>query len=76
MHRPLAHVNRTTNVPDRSLIMLSSLAMVMIIVFYIFNADLQTALLIQSGAAIIVYIIGSSASIRLFETKGWRRALP
>lgn len=56
--------------------MLSSLAMVMIIVFYIFNADLQTALLIQSGAAIIVYIIGSSASIRLFETKGWRRALP
>ena len=43
--------------------MLSSLAMVMIIVFYIFNADLQTALLIQSGAAIIVYIIGSSARL-------------
>ncbi len=74
--RALAHVNRSTNVPDRSLVMLSSLAMVMLIVFYFFNADLQTALLIPSGAAIIVYIIGSSAGIRLLEPTGWRRSLP
>lgn len=74
--RTLAHINQKTDVPDRSLIMLSALAMAMLVVFYIFNADLQTALLIPSGAAIIVYIIGSSAGIRLLHCAGWRRSLP
>lgn len=56
--------------------MLSSLAMTMLIVFYIFNSDLQTALLIPSGAAIIVYIIGSLSGIKLLHKSGWRRSLP
>ncbi len=74
--RTLAHMNRETNMPDRSLLMLSSLAMTMLIVFYIFNSDLQTALLIPSGAAIIVYIIGSLSGIKLLHKSGWRRSLP
>ncbi len=74
--RTLAYINQKSDVPDRSLIMLSAFAMTMLVVFYIFNADLQTALLIPSGAAIIVYVIGSSAGIRLLDGVGWRKSLP
>jgi len=38
--------------------------------------DLETALLIPGGAAILVYIIGSASGIRLLGERGWRRALP
>jgi hypothetical protein len=37
----------------------------MLAIYYIFNVELQTALLIPSGAAIVVYIIGSAAGIKL-----------
>ena len=33
--------------------------MVTLIIFYFLNVDLETALLIPSGAAIVVYVIGS-----------------
>ena len=74
--RGLAHVNPTTGVPDRSLIMLTASALIMLCVYYFTGSDLETALLIPSGAAIIVYIVGSLAGIRLLREKSWRRSLP
>ncbi|HYB04367.1 MAG TPA: hypothetical protein VED17_07890, partial [Nitrososphaerales archaeon] len=35
------------------------------VIFYFLNVNLEDALLIPSGAAIIVYVIGSSAGIKL-----------
>ncbi len=74
--KALARLNPKTGVPDRSLIMLTTLSMLMLLAYYFFNADLETALLIPSGAAIIVYIIGSLAGIRLLRDNSWRRTLP
>jgi len=56
--------------------MLFSSAVAVLIVFYFLNVDLETALLIPSGAAIIVYIIGSAAGVRLLKEKGAKRILP
>ena len=44
--------------------------------YYFFNVNLQTALLIPSGAAILVYIIGSAAGIRLLRERGRQRIFP
>jgi amino acid efflux transporter len=63
--RALTHINIKTSVPDRSLILLSGSALAMLVVYYFLNVNLQTALLIPSGAAIIIYIVGSAAGIKL-----------
>jgi amino acid efflux transporter len=67
--RILTHINEKNSVPDRSLIMLSGSSFIMISVYYFFKVDLQTALLIPSGAAIIIYIVGSAAGIKLLPQK-------
>ena len=56
-----------TRAPSRALLALFFSAMVALVVFYFLNVDLETALLIPSGAAIIVYVIGSSAGIKLMR---------
>ena len=40
------------------------------------GADLQAALLIPSGGAILIYVIGSAAGIRLLPRTGLRRLMP
>lgn len=72
----LDHIDRTTGSPTRSLILLSGLSLCMLVFYYYFDVNLQTALLIPSGSAVLVYIIGSAAGIRLLGDKGWRRLLP
>ncbi len=67
--RSLAHLHARSGVPDRSLIMLFSMAMVMLGLYYVTGMNLQDALLIPSGAAILVYIIGSASGIKLLEGK-------
>jgi amino acid efflux transporter len=69
-------VSATTGVPTYSVTLLTGLALLMLLVYYVFDFDLQTALLIPSGAAILVYIVGSAAGIRLLRTRGFARALP
>ena len=66
----------TAGVPSGSLLLLTGLALVMLAVFYLFDVDLKTALLIPSGAAILVYVIGSAAGIKLLGGRGIKRALP
>lgn len=65
--RRLDHVDARTGVPDRSLALLFGGALTMLAVYYAFEVDLDTALLVPSGAAILVYVIGSAAGIRLLR---------
>ncbi len=66
----------TNGVPTRSLLLLSGASMFMLIIYYFFDVNLQTALLIPSGSAVLVYIIGSAAGIRLLRECGAKRVLP
>jgi amino acid efflux transporter len=65
----LTHINEKNSVPDRSLIMLSGSSFIMLSIYYFLKVDLKTALLIPSSAAIIIYILGSAAGIRLLTGK-------
>ena len=42
----------------------------------IFNVNLETALLIPSGAAVLIYVFGSAAGARLLRHRDTRRVLP
>jgi amino acid efflux transporter len=70
------HITATTQVPDRALLMLLGLSWTTLLLFYIFNVPLETELLIPSGAAIIVYIIGSGSGIKLLKIRGVRKLFP
>jgi amino acid efflux transporter len=78
--KSLATVNPSNGVPTRALMLLSGLALCGIFVYYFLSVDLQTtlqtALLIPSGAAILVYVLGSAAGIKLLKMKGLKRLLP
>jgi amino acid efflux transporter len=71
-----ASLDRGTGAPRRSLMLLSGLALLLIAILYFLNVDLETALLIPSGAAIIIYVVGSVAGIRLLKGGRASRALP
>ncbi len=72
----LQHVDAASGSPRNSLSMLTGCSMLMLTVYYFFHVDLQTALLIPSGAAILAYIIGSASGIRLLNDRGVKRLLP
>jgi amino acid efflux transporter len=72
----LDRVNAKTQVPDRSLMLLLGLSWTTLLLFYAFNVPLETELLIPSGAAILVYIIGSSSGIKLLKVKGAKKLFP
>jgi len=71
--RAIATINSKTGVPYLSLALLTGLGMITLVVSYFLSIDLQTALLIPSGAAILVYVIGSASGIKLL--KGGRTKL-
>ncbi len=63
-------VSRFTGAPVGSLTLLTGLSLAMLIVYYVFDVDLQTALLIPSGAAVLVYAVAgpqARSSSRLRE---------
>ena len=74
--RLLDRINIKTQVPDRSLMLLLGLPWITLLLFHVFNVDLETELLIPSGAAILVYIIGSSSGIKLLKVRGVKRLFP
>jgi amino acid efflux transporter len=69
-------VDPATGVPARALTLLYVLGLAMLAAYRGFGADLQTALLIPSGAAILVYVIGTAAGLRLLRGTGAGRAMP
>lgn len=74
--KALNRVHASTGVPGRSLQLLFGLSLVSLVLFYFLNVDLQTELLIPSGAAILVYIIGSASGIRLLGKGGVKTLFP
>ncbi len=72
----LAKVDRRTGAPRRSLVFLVVLILASLVAFYVLNIDIESAFLLTSGAAILAYIIGSAAGIRLLKERGVRRVLP
>ncbi len=74
--RRLASVDARTGAPRPALIFLVILILAGLIAFYVLNVDITSAFLMTSGAAILAYIIGSAAGIRLLHEKGLRRVLP
>ena len=63
----LSHIGEKTKVPDYALMTLFGCTIPVILTYYFLNVNLQTALLIPSGAAILVYVIGSAGGVKLFR---------
>ena len=74
--RSLDHVDARTGVPDRSLGLLFGVALLVLVAYYAFAVDLELALLVPSGAAILVYVVGSAAGIRLLRGSAADAVLP
>src|SRR5713101_2512296 len=74
--RALDRIHSRTGVPHRSLALLSGLSLIALVMFYFLNVDLTTALLIPSGAAILVYVIGSASGIKLLDGGGVKTLFP
>lgn len=74
--RFLNKIHPTTRVPYRTLLLLLGLVWITLIIFYILNVDLETELLIPSGAAILVYVVGALSGIRLLKIKGIKGTFP
>jgi hypothetical protein len=53
--------------PDRALMTILWCALPVFVIRYFFNVNLETVLLIPSGAAILVYVIGSALGVKLFS---------
>ncbi len=65
--RGLSHLNPVSRVPDRALWALFLGSAVVFGVYYVADVGLTTALLVASGAAIVVYVLGTAAAWRLFR---------
>ena len=72
----LNKIHPKTAVPYRTLLLLMGLVWLTLIIFYMLNVDLATELLIPSGAAILVYLIGSLSGIKLLKIKGVKGSFP
>lgn len=67
--RVLDHIHPKTKVPDRALIALFLPMIPSFAVYYFLNVNLETALLVPSGAAILVYVIGSAAGVKILGNR-------
>ena len=66
--KTLGHLS-DRKVPDRALLLIPCLSLPVFVIYYFFNVNLETALLIPSGAAILVYVIGSASGVRILGIK-------
>ncbi len=72
----LARIHPRNGVPHFSLMLLAGLSWVSLTIFYVANLGLQTILLIPSGAAIMLYVIGAASGVKLLREKGARKLFP
>ncbi len=61
----LDHLNPKTKVPDRILLALVCSFAVVLTAYYFSRVALETALIVPSGAAILVYVLGSAAGVKI-----------
>ena len=74
--RFLGTVDPKTGVPRRALVALFVLIVAALAVYYIANVNVQTAFLATSGAAVLTYVVGSAAGVKLLRGGKVRTALP
>ena len=74
--RFLAKLDPKTGVPRRALVALFVLIMAGLVVYYLADVDIQSAFLATSGAAVLTYVVGSAAGVKLLSGGGARRFLP
>jgi amino acid efflux transporter len=74
--RFLGKVDSGSGVPRRALLALFVLIMVSLAAYYIMGVDVQSAFLATSGAAVMTYVVGSAAGIKLLNLEGFGRILP
>src|SRR5207249_10092344 len=67
---------QTCALPIYSLVFLIVMVLLSLAAFYFLNVEFVSAFLMASGAAILTYVIGSVAGIRLLRERGMRRILP
>ncbi len=72
----LAVVDVRTGAPRRALLALITMIFLSLAVFYFLSVDIQSAFLATSGAAVLAYVVGSAAGVRLLKETGLRRILP
>lgn len=72
----LAKVDARTGVPRRALLALLALIILSMTAFYLLQLDIQSAFLATSGCAVLTYVVGSSAGVKLLKVRGAKRALP
>ncbi len=63
--RALGRLDPRTGVPRAALLAMFAMVAIVFAFYYAFNVDLATALLVASGAAIVLYLVGSAAGFRL-----------
>jgi amino acid efflux transporter len=74
--RFLGKLDPKTGVPRRALVALFVLIMVSLTVYYLVGVDVNSAFLATSGAALMVYVVGSAAGIKLLGRRGVKGYLP
>jgi amino acid efflux transporter len=74
--RYLAELDPKTGVPRRALLGLFLLVMANLVVYYAAGVNIQSAFLATSGAAVLTYVAGTAAGVRLLKRKGGAKALP
>jgi amino acid efflux transporter len=62
----LDHIHSRTRAPDRILITLLTSFVIVLVLYYFSQVDLQSALLVSSGPAILIYIAGTAAGVKIF----------
>ncbi len=70
--RSFATLDPRTRVPRRVLLGMLGASSLVFVAYFAFSIDLTTALLFASGAAILLYVIGSAAAVRLRPPLGAR----
>ncbi len=68
--RPMAHLDPRTGAPRRALLTLFVAEAGVFVGYYFARVSLASALLVASGTAIVIYVIGSAAGVRLFGRAG------
>ncbi len=70
MPSALAALDSGSRVPRRALLLMLGGSAAVFVLYYVFSVDLTTALLFASGAAIVLYVVGSAAGVRLHGRDG------
>lgn len=74
--RFLAKLDPRTGVPRRALVALFVLIMADLVVYYVAGIDVQSAFLATSGAAVLTYVGGTAAGVKLLRGGAAARVLP